>query len=291
MASVLKTVISASRRTDIPAFYMDWFMDCIRKGYFEVVNPYTKKKFYVDAGSDEVHTIVFWSKNFNLFLNGGYGESLLEKGYNLFFNFTINSFNTALEPNVPKLKDRLDQMRELCMRFNPKTVQWRFDPVCFYKDSKGQDKNNLNDFETIAERAGDYGIERCITSFVDLYPKVVNRSQRFEGVSFFEPAIEKKIDILLWMEKVLHERSISLFTCCEKEVLDMLPSESTITKSACIPNDYLARLYGGKVSLAKDRGQRVEAGCGCFQSSDIGSYSLHPCFHNCLFCYANPASL
>lgn len=266
-------------------------MDSIRKGYFEVVNPYTKKKFYVDAGSDEVHTIVFWSKNYNLFLNGGYGESLLEKGYNLFFNFTINSFNTALEPNVPKLNDRLDQMRELCMRFNPKTVQWRFDPVCFYKDSKGQEKNNLNDFETIAERAGDYGIERCITSFVDLYPKVVKRSQRFEDVSFFEPAIYEKVNILLEMEKSLHERSISLFTCCEREVLDMLPSESTIAKSACIPNDYLARLFGGKVSLAKDRGQRVEAGCGCFQSFDIGSYSLHPCFHNCVFCYANPASL
>lgn len=289
MASVLKTVISASRRTDIPAFYMEWFMDGIRKGYFEVVNPYTKKKFYVDAGIDTVHTIVFWSKNYNLFLNGGYGESLLEKGYNLFFNFTINSFNTALEPNVPRLTDRLDQMRELCLRFNPKTVQWRFDPVCFYKDSKGQEKNNLNDFETIAERAGDYGIERCITSFVDLYPKVVKRSQRFGDISFFDPAIYEKVNILLEMEKRLHERSISLFTCCEREALDMLPSESTITKSACIPNDYLARLYGGKISLAKDRGQRVKAGCGCFQSSDIGSYSLHPCFHNCVFCYANPA--
>jgi len=291
MASHLKTVISASRRTDIPAFYMDWFMESIRNGYFEVVNPYSRKTFHVDASVDAVHTIVFWSKNFNLFLKGGYGEALLEQGYKLFFNFTVNSFNMDLEPNVPRLSDRVDQMKELCSRFNPKTVQWRFDPICFYKDADGHAGHNLDDFENIAETAGLCGIERCVTSFVDLYRKVVKRSERAKGVYLFDPPIEKKIDILLEMEKMLNERSISLFTCCEKEVLDKLPLESTVSRSACIPNDYLARLYGGKVSMAKDRGQRMAAGCGCYQSSDVGSYSLHPCFHNCVFCYANPAAL
>ncbi len=264
-------------------------MDRINKGYFEVVNPYTKKRFSVDASSETVHTIVFWSKNYRLFLKGGFGELLLEKGYNLFFNFTINSFNTDLEPNVPSLNDRLDQMNELCVRFNAKTIQWRFDPICFYKDSSGNPKNNLGDFEVIAGRAGDCGIDRCITSFVDLYAKVKKRSAGISGISFFDPPAVKKIDILLGMEKTLHERGISLFTCCEKEMLDMLPSESTISQSACIPNEYLSKLFGGKISLARDRGQRIEAGCGCLASSDIGSYSLHPCFHNCLFCYANPS--
>ena len=84
-------VISASRRTDIPAFYMDWFMEQIKKEVFEVTNPYNRRKSIVPATPDKVHTIVFWSKNFAPFIKGRFGQTLLRMGYNLFFNFTINS--------------------------------------------------------------------------------------------------------------------------------------------------------------------------------------------------------
>ena len=71
--------------------------------------------------------------------------------------------------------------------------------------------------------------------------------------------------------------------------MDILPASAGIRQSACIDNHRLKALYGGPISLKQDRGQRVKAGCGCRESIDIGSYHLHPCFHNCLFCYANPA--
>ncbi len=103
-------VISASRRTDIPAFYMPWFMDRIDKGYFEVVNPYNRRTSIVPATPAEVHTIVFWSKNFGPFITGRYGEKLIDAGYHLFFNYTLNSESPLLEPNLPPLQTRMSQL-------------------------------------------------------------------------------------------------------------------------------------------------------------------------------------
>jgi hypothetical protein len=77
--------------------------------------------------------------------------------------------------------------------------------------------------------------------------------------------------------------------CCEKLVLAALPAGSTVTAASCIPNHRLAAIFGRGISLSRDHGQRTAAGCGCFVSRDIGSYSSHPCLHDCLFCYANPA--
>ncbi|MBW2538207.1 MAG: DUF1848 family protein [Deltaproteobacteria bacterium] len=285
-----KIVISASRRTDIPAFYMQWMMEQIEKGVFEVVNPYNRRVTLVPATPDKVHTIVFWSKNFGPFIKGGFGKLLQKEGYHLFFNFTINSNSPFLEPNVPPLEERLEQLDYLCSRFDSTTVNWRFDPLCFYTINNGRIYDNLDDFPYIAKRAAQSGIQRCITSFMDHYPKIQKRTASINGLSFFDPPDEKKKEILLNMEKALRAKKIRLQTCCEKKLIEVLPEYSTITKSACIPNDFLEKLFGGNLSLKCDKGQRIKDGCGCMVSVDIGSYHLHPCWHNCLFCYANPCS-
>ncbi len=110
------------------------------------------------------------------------------------------------------------------------------------------------------------------------------------GFSFVEPPMSTKVSILEDMEQTLAPLNIHLQTCCERDILEKLPLSSHITASACIPNHRLMTLFGPGISLRKDSGQRVKAGCGCKVSSDIGSYQLHPCYHNCLFCYANPSS-
>jgi hypothetical protein len=281
-------VISASRRTDIPAFYMDWFMDQIKKGVFEVSNPYNRHKFIVPATPDNIHTIVFWSKNFAPFIKGGFGEKLLGMGYNLFFNFTINSDTPLLEPRVPSLKQRLVQLRDLSRNYDSKTINWRFDPICFFEFEQSVVKDNLHDFSRIAEWASQCGVTRCITSFMDHYAKIKKRIKSIPGFSFIDPILSEKIDILLKMEKKLSEQKIDLYACCEKEVLNALPSGSNVRKSSCIPNDLFVKIFGGDLSFRKDTGQRSSKGCGCMTSVDIGSYPLHPCYHNCLFCYANP---
>ncbi len=289
MSHSFKQVISASRRTDIPAFYMDWFMAGIRRGFFEVINPYNGKKRLVPSGQDEVHTIVFWSKNFGPFLNGAYGDTLESLGYNLFFNFTVNSEDRLLEPNIPPLRERLVQLDMLCSRFGPERVQWRFDPICFYREGRGRKKNNMHDFSKIAESAADGGVSRCVTSFMDVYPKVLRRAKAAGNVSFVTPGLGEQADIVRQMAGELRGYGISLYLCCEKELLESLPPGLGVLPGSCIPNDLFMHLDGGSLSLRHDPGQRRALGCGCRVSVDVGSYSLHPCFHNCLFCYANPA--
>lgn len=284
-----KQVISASRRTDIPAFYMEWFMDSLGQGCFDVENPYNKKRFRVTVTPDNTHTIVFWSKNFGPFLDGNYGEDLRREGYHLFFNFTVNSHDPLLEPNVPPMPEKLVQMRELARRFDPRAVTWRFDPICHYRDNNGQIQNNLSDFSLIAGEAAKAGITRCVTSFADLYSKVMARTVLgHPGFSFSDLSMEDKILTVLSMESRLSLLGIRLDLCCEKDLLSRLPGQSKVNGAACIPNDELIGLFGGGISRAKDSGQRKSKGCGCSISKDIGSYRLQPCFHNCLFCYANP---
>ena len=283
-------VLSASRRTDIPAFYMPWFMAQIRKGSFEVVTPYNQRISVVPATSDEVHTIVFWSKNFGPFIDQNCGGQLLDQGYNLFFNFTINSIDAILEPNVPPLSERLEQLKYLSDHFGARSISWRFDPICYYQTGQGDVHHNLHDLDTIGDAAGAAGIERCITSFMDHYAKVRRRLALRRGMEFIDPPPADKGNTLVEMENRLSRHNIQLSICCEKEVLATLAPGASVTTSSCIPNDLLMELYGGKISLRKDAGQRIKAGCGCKVSVDIGSYREQPCYHNCLFCYANPAS-
>ncbi|VEN72615.1 DNA photolyase [Candidatus Desulfarcum epimagneticum] len=283
-----KITISASRRTDIPAFYMEWLMDrIVNRGFFETVNPYSRKTSVVPAGPDQVGAIVFWSKNFGPFLKEKRGETLLKKGFHLYFHFTLNSKDRLLEPRVPPLEDRLEQMKALSERFGAQNVNWRFDPVCFYRTS-GKSRHNLADFPVIAETAARGGVASCVTSFMDHYPKISRRIPAQSGFGFFDPPLSRKIETALRMENLLAPMGIALSLCCEKAVLEGLPAESNIQKSACVPNDFFIREFGGPLSTSRDRGQRP--GCGCMVSVDVGVYHLHPCPHDCLFCYANPQS-
>ena len=269
---------------------MPWFMDRIQSGFFEVVNPFNRQVRKVSALPAEVHTIVFWSKNFHLFLKENYGQKLQKSGYNLFFNFTINSESPQLEPHMPPLDARLNQLKQLCEQFGSRAINWRFDPICFFKTPDGVVQDNLHDLDRIAEKAAESGIQRCITSFMDPYPKIEKRLATMPGFSFSHPHLKAKKEIIHKMEQTLTAAKINLKLCCEKEVLDALPAGTSVTESACVPNDLLVALFGGTLSLKKDTGQRTQKGCGCKVSVDVGSYHLHPCYHNCLFCYANPAS-
>ena len=282
-----KQILSVSRRTDIPAFYMAWFMDQVARGFIEVINPFNRQVKQVAISPERVHTMVFWSKNFGPYLAGSYGDRLQAMGYHLFFNFTVNSRSPLLEPGVPDLDQRLGQLRQLCHRFGTASVQWRFDPICHFTTQTGAIQTNLDDFETIAAAAGECGIGTCTTSFMDRYRKIERRTR--DKIIFVEPSPAERAKILLNMEQVLSPLGIQLDLCCEKKVLAQLPAESTIKAGSCISGRRIMAVHGGRVSQRQDSSQRKKSGCGCTISVDVGSYSLHPCHHNCLFCYANPA--
>jgi hypothetical protein len=283
-------VISASRRCDIPAFFMPWFMECVVRGEFEVTNPYSRRVTRIPASAPPVHTIVFWSKNFGPFLEAGCGERLRQMGYHLYFQFTLNSEDPLLEPNLPPLSRRLEQLCRLCERFSPQAVNWRLDPICRYRPKGADIRDNLGDAPAIAQAAAAAGIRLCTTSFMDPYAKIAKRTARLPGFTFVPPTRPQRTQILLDLERLLSAQGIRLVTCCENETLAGLPAYSQITAGACIPSDLLMGLYGGRLSLRRDAGQRLAAGCGCRVSVDVGSYDRQRCAHGCLYCYANPAA-
>ncbi len=287
MAERLRQILSVSRRTDIPAFYLPWFMDGVAKGHLDVVNPFNQRIRKVPVSPDRVHTMVFWSKDFAPFLADRCGERLQAMGYHLFFNFTVNAHSPELEPGVPPLAQRLDQIHELARRFGGATIQWRFDPICHYTTAAGIDRNNRGDFARIAAAAAAAGVRQCITSFMDRYRKIARRTHR--RLTFTEPTPMRKAAILLEMEKRLAPIDIQLTACCEPQALDALPASSTVRAGACISGTRIMAVHGGRVSLRRDAAQRKGSGCRCTTSVDVGSYTLHPCHHNCLYCYANPA--
>lgn len=247
----------------------------------------------MDATPGAVNTIVFWSKNYGPFLESGIGPSLIRMGYNLYFHFSLISGPSILEPNVPRLSERLKQLFSLCEQFGGKSVAWRFDPICFYRIGKGGIKNNLSDFPDIAEAARTSGVKRCIASFMDQYRKIDRRISylKAKGTEVPEPAEtdeRKKMEVVERMARLLTERGIRLELCCEKDLCCKIREKSLVRPSACISGPLFETLFGTNPDKRRDRGQRASQGCLCTRSVDIGSYDEHPCFHNCVFCYANP---
>ena len=269
-------------------------MDHIKLGFFNVKNPFNKTVKKVDVSKDLIHSIVFWSKNYDAFIKAGAGKKLTQLGFNIYFNFTINSELPLLEPNLPSLKKRLEQLNELAYDFGPEKISWRFDPVCFYQTSvNGPVKNNLSDFAMIAKEASKLGIKKCVTSFFDNYTKIQRRLkflfQKNHGIILFtDPPMDKKKQVIHQMEKYLSTIGIMLYLCCEKELFSNLDSDMMVLENSCIDGNLLKKLFGGHPEIKRDFGQRSKQGCKCTKSIDIGSYEDHPCFHNCLFCYANP---
>lgn len=268
------SVISCSRRTDVPAFYLDKYLKHFENGYIDIKSPYGKAS-RVDLSPETVKAICWWSKDYNKFIEEfNSGNSILNNYPIHYFNFTLNS-ESELEPNVKSSVDeRLLQAEFLAKTFGPEFVKIRFDPITFYiKNSSKEVVNNLNNFEYIANKISTYGIKEILIAFCIPFNKTKNRFKKFD-ISFYEP---NKREIIMWMKSVCDPIGIKLKACCMNEFSDLLE------KSACIDGNLL-KSRGLNVG-PKDRNQRKE--CNCVTSIDIGEYSLK-CPHGCLYCYANP---
>ena len=268
----MKEVISASRRTDMPACYLDRLIRFVSQGFAEVDNPYSGRTHTIDIRSENVHTLVLWSKNFGPFL----GKSDCFSSFHLYFLFTINDM-PAFEPGVPPLARRIDQARELAARYGSERIGWRYDPVIF--DSDGP-VATVETFRWIGEKLAGFGIKRAIFSFLDMYGKVKSRNESL-GLGIVDPPAGRKIEYANRLSETASSLGFSLESCSER----LGPIEG-ITASACIDGVLLSRLRGEPARTTKDKGQRAD--CNCTLSRDIGSYRTMPCPNGCLYCYANP---
>ena len=286
-AQVLEPVIlSASRATDIPAFYADWFMNRLRAGWFEWVNPFNPRQVQ-KISTAKVRAIVFWSKHPAGLLP--HLDELDRRGLHCYFQYTLNDYEAeGGEPNLPALAERIDLFRRLAERVGPERVVWRLDPLLL-TETIGVTGLLAKAGRLLVELGGS--TRKLVFSFADIerYP-AVRRNLARAGIAAREFTREEMREFARGLADLNCEYGLQLATCAEE--IDL--AEFGIVHNRCVDGELLARLWPEDKALMeflaapaarKDRGQRQA--CGCIASKDIGRYRTCP--HLCVYCYANHA--
>ncbi|MCK4968603.1 MAG: DUF1848 family protein [Candidatus Aenigmarchaeota archaeon] len=267
-----KIVLSCSRRTDIPAFYLDEYMGYLHNG--AITN---RRGTTISINSQNVAAIMWWSKDYTKWIKCYTENKAFLDEYLNTFQFTLNS-ESELEPNVIPLVDRLLQLKFLCDTFGAINVNLRFDPICIYKKN-GKPEHNMKDFRQIMIFASECGIREVKISFYIPYQKAERRMAKC-GLKMIIPTQSQKKTIAHTLTEIAELYNIQVASCSE------CADELGLTNHACIDGRKINIALGGraKVSIAKDGGQR--SACLCTKSTEIGEYLK--CGHGCLYCYANP---
>jgi hypothetical protein len=263
-------IISASRRTDIPAFHGDWFINQIRQGYVEVKNPFnpaqTKR---VSLLPEDVECIVFWTKNPESFIDK---LSLLKK-YPFYFLYTLTPYGNDLEPGLPEKKRLIDTFIRLSLLTGKERVIWRYDPILLSTTIDIQ--YHIEKFTEIVEILGPY-TSRCIISCITLYKKVI---RRLNTLQIRKPDEDETGILLSSLSLIAKKNDIEICSCAS----DIDFSKYGVKAGRCIDNELIGKLNGQLINYKKDKNQRPA--CGCYESTDIGAYNT--CGYKCLYCYAN----
>lgn len=316
--AVAPEIISASRSTDIPAFYLDWFMNRIKIGYSVWTNPFNNQKQYVSY--EKCKFIVFWSKNPIKLIE--YADFLKERDIKIYIQYTLNDYvSEDLEPNVPPVDERIENFKKLVEVFGKGSVIWRFDPLILVNDLFPVDL--LKRIEYIGDKLYGY-TDKLVFSFADIstYPKVERNLKQY-NVNYREWDYNT-MDIFARELARLNgfngcNWNYTLATCSEK--IDL--KKYGIKHNRCIDDELITRIaykdnelmnflgmrihtyginlfdeydvvpegaiwlnlkqYAVRSKMNIDNGQRQL--CGCISSKDIGEYNT--CIHQCKYCYAN----
>lgn len=311
--AIAPIIISASRSTDIPAFYAKWFFNRLAKGYCAWYNPFNQQKMYISLSKCRV--IVFWTKNPKPIMP--YLHILDEMGIHYYFQVTLNDYTKeGFEPNVPSVEERIETFKKLSDTIGKEKVIWRFDPLIITPTIGPQEL--LTRIWHIGNKLKGY-TDKLVFSFVDVkaYRKVQNNLVK-ETVFFTKEDVEhaeanyaQRIEIVQGLKKIReawHEQgwNVEMATCAEDIDLEFYGIEH----NRCIDGELMKRIFADDEELVyylhtlkwperdmfgnlppipkkekkvKDSGQRKI--CGCMVSKDIGMYNT--CRHFCVYCYAN----
>jgi len=263
-------ILSVSRRTDIPAFYSNWFYNRVKEGFVYVRNPINKHQISkILINPDIIDCIVFWTKNPNAML------ARLDEitQFNYYFQFTITPYNQNIECFVPEKEQVINTFKKLSDKIGDKRVVWRYDPILLTNEI---DINyHIKYFEFIAKKLSSY-TNKCVISFIDNYKKT---ERNMKHISVREFNINEILSISKSIADIAKAYKIEVQSCAEEYDLESVG----IKHGKCIDNMLIENILGYPVSSKKDKNQRKE--CGCIKSVDIGEYNT--CGHNCLYCYAN----
>ena len=221
MNIVKHSIISCSRRTDIPAFLMDWIITRIKVGYVDVVNPFNRKQVTrVSLDPKTVKCFVWWSKNFRDWIKQYLENKKLFQSYKgHIFQFTINSPSELEKSLNVSIEERFQQLEWLINEFGISVINYRYDPIIFYKRSNSNTiENNLDKFEYIIKRVSNLGINELIFSFATLYPKVKNRMKARGYIPIDLPLLKKR-ETTIKLIKTCSEYGIEMKACCQPDLL------------------------------------------------------------------------
>lgn len=262
-------IISASRRTDIPSFYSEWFFNRLKDGYVLVPNPYNLNQVSkISLKKEDVTCFVFWTKDAKPMLN-----RLNElEGYNYYFQNTITAYQKDLEPNMRKKSEILNTFRELSIILGANRMVWRYDPILL--SDKYTEEYHYEYFEKFCIKLKGY-TKKCIISFLDLYGNI---NKNMKDLNIYSPDKETIVRMASKFSEIAKKYDIEIESCSEE--LDLVPYG--VKKSSCIDKNLIEDIIGYKLNVKKDSGQRKN--CGCVKSLEIGMYST--CIHGCKYCYA-----
>ena len=267
---VAQMIISASRRTDIPNYFAEWFCNRVKEGFVLVRNPVNPHQISrICLSPDVVDGIVFWTKNPAPLI------PMLDRlaDYAYYFQFTLNPYGQEVEPFLPsKSEVILPTFQRLADHIGPHRVIWRYDPI--FLSERYSPAYHLRCFDALAKRLSPY-TKKCTISFLDDY-RGIRRRMASLSVRPFPPA--SQISLARQLAEIAKSYGLEIDTCAEEIELQ----EFGIEHARCVDDRLFSALLGCPLRSVKDKGQRPA--CGCVESIDIGAYNS--CRSGCLYCYA-----
>ncbi len=265
-------IISASRRTDIPSYYSDWFIKRLESGYVLTRNPMNHRQVSkILLSTDTVDCIVFWTKDPSPMLDKL--AYLDHKGYSYYFQFTLTPYGKGIERNLRNKEEIIQTFLDLSKRIGKDRVLWRYDPIILNEELSIE--FHKEHFKTMCQKLSG-STKLCTISFVDLYSKL-RTAMKQQLLS--EISEDNMREIAAAFSSIADDYGIEIRSCSEK--LDL--SEYGIHPASCIDKEIIEMICGHSIDVGKDKNQRM--GCGCIKSVDIGVYNT--CKNGCVYCYAN----
>ncbi|WPZ35549.1 DUF1848 domain-containing protein [Thalassobaculum sp. OXR-137] len=267
-------IVSASYKTDIPAFYGSWFRNRLAAGFAQVANPYGGRPFTVDLRPDVAEAFVFWTRNAEPFLDTL--DLLAGQRRPFMVQMTVTGYPRALERSVIDTDRAVAQIRELARRFGPRSVVWRYDPVLLTELTPPEFHQQR--FAALAEALAG-SVDEAVLSFATIYRKTganLKRLEREAGIAWRDPEEGEKRRLLARLAEIARDRGLRPTLCAQPDLLS-----DAIEPAACIDMRRLSDIAGREIA-GREKGNRP--GCACAESRDIGAYDTCP--HGCLYCYA-----
>ncbi len=269
-------IISASRRTDIPAFYSPWMMHRLREGFCDVPNPFNIKKIRrVSLKPSDVEAIVFWTRYPAPMLSSL--VDCIQMGHNILFLVTITGYPRFMELNRPPVQKSLDSVLRLAERIGHNRIMWRYDPIVMTQRFSA-DYHRLQFHKLASALSGS--TNRVTVSFFQEYSK--NRKRMREALQDDMGPIQlerhEEDSLLTDLACISQTFGMSFSICASGDRI--LPDG--VLAGSCIDAGLIHKEFGTTVSSGKDSGQRKT--CGCVPSCDIGMYDS--CHFGCAYCYA-----